>query len=294
MSLDELFCNVDDFCLATENWISQQYLPQAAKRRGPKPRLSISEVMTIIIWFHMSHYRDFKSYYNDHVCKYLRAEFPDLVSYTRFVELKSAALPFLCLYMFSRLGSCTGISFIDSTRLPVCHNKRIYRHKVFDGLAARGKSTMGWFYGFKLHLVVNEHGEILSFYITPGNIDDRKPVPHLAKELFGKLFGDKGYLSQQLFEQLYAQGVQLITPIRKNMKNKLMPLMDKLLSRKRSIIETINDQLKNISQILHTRHRSVSNFAVNLIAGLIAYTHQEKKPSLDLSKKEQNALPALI
>ena len=294
MSLDELFCHVDDFCLATEKWVAQQALPQPTRRRGPKPKLSVSEVMTIIIWFHMSHYRDFKNYYKDHVCQYLGAEFPDLVSYSRFVELKPAALPFLCLYMLSRLGKCTGVSFVDSTRLPVCHNKRIYRHKVFDGLAARGKSSMGWFYGFKLHLVVNEHGEILSFCMTPGNVDDRKPVPQLAKELFGKLFGDKGYLSQKLFEQLYAQGVQLITPIRKNMKNKLMPFMDKVLSRKRSIIETINDQLKNISQILHTRHRSVSNFAVNLIAGLIAYTHQEKKPSLDLSKKERNALPAII
>ena len=294
MSLDELFYHVDDFCIAAEDWVAQQCLPQPTKRRGPQTRLSTSEVMTIIIWFHMSHYRDFKSYYNDHVCKYLRAEFPDLVSYTRFVELMPVALPFLCLYMLSRLGTCTGISFVDSTRLPVCHNKRISRHKVFDGLAARGKSSMGWFYGFKLHLVVNEHGDILSFYLTPGNVDDRKPVPHLAKELFGKLFADKGYLSPQLFEQLYAQGVQLITPIRKNMKNRLMPLMDKVLSRKRSIIETINDQLKNISQILHTRHRSVTNFAVNLIAGLIAYTHQEKKPSLDLSDLERNTLPAVI
>jgi hypothetical protein len=294
MSLDELFYEVDDFCLIAEKWVAQQALLQPAKKRGPKSKLSLSEVMTIIIWFHMSHYRTFKNYYHDHVQKHLRSEFPGLVSYTRFVELMPAALPFLCLYMRYRMGSCTGISFIDSTRLPVCHNKRIQRHKVFAGLAARGKSSMGWFFGFKLHLVVNEYGEILSFCLTPGNDDDRKPVPQLAKELFGKLFGDKGYLSQALFEQLYDQGVQLITPIRKNMQNKLMPLEDKLISRKRSIIETINDQLKNISQILHTRHRSVTNFSINLIAGLIAYTHQEKKPSLNLSENQRNMLPAVI
>ncbi len=294
MSLDELFCDVDDFCLAAEKWVAQQALPQPAKKRGPQSKLFLSEVMTIIIWFHMSHYRSFKHYYNSEVRKHLRPEFPGLVSYTRFVELMPATLPFLCLYMCFRMGNCTGISFIDSTRLPVCHNKRIQRNKVFKGLAARGKSSMGWFYGFKLHLVVNEYGEILSFCLTPGNVDDRNPVPQLAQELFGKLFGDKGYLSQQLFEQLYAQDVQLITPIRKNMKNKLLPLEDKVLSRKRSIIETINDQLKNISQILHTRHRSVTNFAVNLIAGLIAYTHQEKKPSLNLSEKERSTLPAII
>lgn len=153
---------------------------------------------------------------------------------------------------------------------------------------------MGWFYGFKLHLVVNDQGEILAFFLTAGNVDDRQPVPQLAKALFGKRFADKGYISHKLFERLFAQGVQLITPIRKNMKNRLLPLMDKLLLRKRAIIETIYDQLKNISQIDHTRHRSVDNFLVNLMAGLVAYTHQEKKPCLNLSKSEREMLPALI
>ena len=296
MSLDELFCQVDDFCIITKHMMDQNSLSAPQKKRGPKPRLGASEVMTIIIWFHQSHYRNFKNYYNKHVCAHLQEEFPDLVSYNRFVELMPETLPFLCLYMKTRLGQCTGISFVDSTRLPVCHNKRINRHKVFDGFAARGKSSMGWFYGFKLHLVVNEHGEILSFYVSAGNLDDRKPIPELAQSLFGRLFGDKGYISKELFEQLYQEGdgVQLITPLRSNMKNKLMPIEDKLLSRKRSIIETINDQLKNVSQILHTRHRSVINFAVNLIAGLIAYSHQEKKPSINLSPDLREGLPALI
>ena len=172
------------------------------------------------------------------------------------------------------------ISFMDSTPIKVCHNRRIQRHKVFDGLAARGKTSMGWFYGFKLHLVVNEHGEILSFMLTPGNVDDRKPVPHLLKGVFGKVFADKGYISQALFAQLWEQDIQLITGIRKNMKNTLMEMTDKLLLRKRAIIETINDQLKNISQIEHSRHRSVANFLTNLLAGLIAYMLRPKKPSL--------------
>jgi len=141
---------------------------------------------------------------------------------------------------------------------------------------------MGWFYGFKLHLVVNDRGELLTFRLTPANVDDRQPLPRMARVLFGKLFGDKGYLSQALFTALFDHGVELITHVRKNMKNRLMPLADKLLLRKRSIIETINDRLKNISQIEHTRHRSVPNFLVNLVAGLIAYCHQPKKPSLNL------------
>jgi hypothetical protein len=177
----------------------------------------------------------------------------------------------------------TGISFVDSTRITVCGNKRISRNQVFKEVAELGKSSLGWFFGFKLHLVVNDQGELLAFCLTPGNVDDREPVPDLVQGFFGKLFADKGYISQALFELLFEVGIQLVTGIRKNMKNRLVPLLDKLLARKRSLIETINDQLKNISQIEHSRHRSVTNFMVNLVAGLAAYTHQEKKPALNLA-----------
>jgi hypothetical protein len=280
MSILELFCDVDDFC---QEFAQPQVWPQLGRgKRGPQPSLSLSEVMTIMVHFHQSHYRTFKAYYLDHVLQHLRAEFPGLVSYTRFVELMPLAVLPLCVYLHRRLAACSRISFIDATAIPVCHNRRIQRHKVFADLAQRGKTSMGWFYGFKLHLIVNDRGELVSFCLTPGNIDDRKVVPQLAKSLWGKLFGDRGYLAQPLFEHLFAQGLQLITPIRKNMANRLLPLLDKLLARKRSIIETINDQLKNISQIVHTRHRSVTNFMVNLLAGLIAYTFQPKKPSLNL------------
>jgi transposase len=278
MSLLGLFIEVDDFCQEFENWAASQQLPGKAKR-GPVPLMSASEVMTIVIHFHQAGYRDFKSFYQKHVCKHLTGEFPGLVSYGRFVELMPNVLLVLCAYLRSRFGRRTGIAFIDSTPLAVCHNRRISRHRVFKNLAARGKSTMGWFYGFKLHLVVSEQGELLAVHLTPGNVDDRKPLQRMSKDLFGKLFGDKGYLSQTLFETLYERGLELITSLRKNMKGQLMRLSDRLLLRKRFIIETITDQLKNISQIEHTRHRSPVNFAVNLLAALIAYTHQPKKPS---------------
>ena len=135
---------------------------------------------------------------------------------------------------------------------------------------------------------------MLALQLTPGNTDDRKPVPQITKKLWGKLVGDRGYLSQALFEQLFARGLQLITPIRKNMQNRLVVLEDKLLTRKRFVIETIVDQRKNIPQIEHTRHRSPTNFIVNLIAGLIAYTWQPKKPSLHLSDKDLALLPTPI
>lgn len=290
MSLLELFCHVDDFCQAFyPHWQPKLLTPGLPQRRRER-RLSPSEIMTIVIHFHQSHYRDFKAFYTQHVQVHWRTEFPRLVSYTRFVEFMPSVLIPLCAYLRYCQGTCTGISFVDATDLSVCHNRRISQHKVFAGLAARGKTSTGWFFGFKVHFVFNDRGELLECVLTPGNVDDRKPVPQMVKRLFGKLFGDKGYLSQKLqAELLKTFRVHLITKLRRNMKNRLMPLADRLLLRKRAIVETIIDQLKNISQIEHSRHRSVMNFLVNLVCGLIAYCHQPKKPSLHLGE-----LPALM
>ena len=281
MSLLEVFCDVDDFMLKfAPQWKASQVA--AGKQRERTGQLCASEVMTILIHFHQSHYRTFKAYYTEHVQVHLTRDFPHLVSYTRFVALIPGVLLPLLAYLQSRYGPCTGISFIDSTSLSVCDPKRINQHRVFATDARRGKTSMGWFYGFKLHLAVNDRGDLLACCLTPGNVDDRTPVPQLVKRLRGKLFGDRGYISAPLTQLLFEQGLQLITRLRKNMKNQLMPLSDKLLLRKRAIIESIIDQLKNISQIEHSRHRSPTNFVVHLLAGLIAYSHQDKKPGLHL------------
>ena len=284
MSLLELFCAVDDFCKAMDKAQAGHTLVSGTGQRQRAGRLSDSEALTIMIHFHQSHYRTFKAYYQDHVQVYLREEFPHLISYGRFVQRMPRLLGWLCLYLFSRFGLCSGISFVDATFITVCDNRRINQHKVFKGIAARGKGSTGWSFGFKLHLVVNDGGELLAVYLTAANRHELKALPKLVKRLFGKLFADMAYLSQSMFEQLMEQGIQLITKLKSNMKNKLMLMTDKLLLRKRSIIETINDQLKNISQIEHSRHRSPVNFLVNLVSGLIAYTHQTKKPSLDRSQ----------
>lgn len=284
MSLLELFCAVDDFCKAMDEEQSGRLLVSGKQQRQRAGQLSDSEALTIMIHFHQSQYRNFKAYYQQHVQVYLQAEFPHLISYGRFVQRMPRLLGWLCVYLFSRLGTCTGISFVDATFIAVCDNRRINQHKVFKGIAARGKGSTGWSFGFKLHLVVTDAGELLAVYLTAANRHELKALPKLVKRLFGKLFGDMAYLSQSMFEQLMQQGVQLITKLKSNMKNKLILMTDKLLLRKRSIIETINDQLKNISQIEHSRHRSPINFLVNLLSGLIAYTHQPKKPSLDLSQ----------
>ncbi|OUL34063.1 IS982 family transposase [Nostoc sp. 106C] len=282
-SLDALFCHVDDFCKAFESQWHKKLLVHGVSRRIRARSLCLSEIMTILIAFHQNHYRNFKHFYLNHVQQQWSCAFPGLPSYQRFIEWLPSTLIPLCVYLKHCFGSCTGIGFIDSTSIKVCHNRRIARHKVFEGLASRGKTSVDWFYGFKLHLVVNELGQLLNVTLTPGNIDDRQPVPNLLSELFGKIFGDRGYVSQKLADQLLQDfGIQFFAKPRRNMKNKLMLLHDKLLSRKRSIIETINDQLKNISQIEHSRHRSPVNFCVNVLCGLIAYCHQPKKPSLQM------------
>ncbi len=284
MSLLELFCDVDDFMLSFEpHW--KAYQVQAGKQRERAGHLCPSEVMTILIHFHQSHYRTFKAYYTEHVQVHLTKEFPQLVSYPRFVALIPGVMVPMLAYLQSRYGACTGISFIDSTSLEVCDPKRISGHRVFAADARRGKTSMGWFFGFKLHLAVNDRGELLACCLTSGNVDDRTPVPGMVKHLRGKLFGDRGYISVPLTQLLFEQGLQLITRLRKNMKNHLMPLSDKLLLRKRAIIESILDQLKNISQIEHSRHRSPTNFVVHLVAGLLAYSHQDKKPGLHLDER---------
>lgn len=284
MSLLELFCAVDDLCKEMDEEQVGKLLGDGKQQRRRAGQLSDSEALTIMIHFHQSQYRNFKAYYQQHVQQYLQAEFPCLISYERFVQRMPRLLGWLCLYLFSRLGACTGISFVDATFIAVCDNRRIQQHQVFKGIATRGKGSTGWSFGFKLHLVVSDCGELLAVYLTAAHRHELKALPKLVKRRFGKLFGDMAYLSQPVFEQLMQQGIQLITKLKSNMKNKLMVMTDKLLLRKRSIIETINDQLKNISQIEHSRHRSPINFLVNLVSGLIAYTLQPIKPSLNRSQ----------
>jgi len=284
MSILDLFCSVDTFWRQFEPlWEREQV--SAGRHRRRATRLSASEIMTILILFQQSGYRTFKGFYTQHVQVHLRPEFPGLVSYTRFVALLPRVLLPLAVYLHTQLGECTGISFIDATSLAVCHPARIRQHRVFRVDARRGKTSVGWFYGFKLHLVVNDRGEVLAFCLSPGNLDDRRPVPRLVRRLFGKLCGDKGYISAPLAEALLVEhGLHLITKLRKNMQNRLLTLADKLLLRKRALIETIHDQLKNICQIEHSRHRSPLNFLVHLLAGLTAYSHLPKKPSLHLDR----------
>jgi hypothetical protein len=263
------------------------------KHRNKSNRLSDSEVMTILIAFHLSGMRNLKHFYLFYVCKHLTEDFPNLVSYNRFVELQQrVAFPLVLFLKTCRMGKCTGISFIDSTALKVCHIKREHSHKVFDGTANKGKTTVGCFFGFKLHIIINDKGEILSFVITQGNVDDRHPLSmeSFIRNVSGKLYADRGYVSQKLAEILFVDGIHFVAKMRNNMKGGELPLQDRLMLRKRAVIESVNDELKNICQIEHTRHRCFANFITNLIAGLLAYSFLPKKPSIKVDYVDEKQL----
>lgn len=288
MSIVSLFCEIDDFYLHyMEQMTSEDAESDKPERRGRPRNLHPSEVMTILVNFHHSGYRSFKHYYQKHVCRYLRWAFPKLVSYNRFVELTSEALVFVSAYLQMRYGKCNGISFIDSTSIVVCRRQRIQGHRVFAKEGGRGMNSLGWFYGFKLHLIVNTDGEVLAAQLTPGNTNDRKPVRELTQGLFGKLYADKGYVSEALSEALKTQGICLVSKVNKNMRPEALSDVDAALLKKRMCIESVIEQLKHQSQLEHTRHRSYQNFRVNVFCALIAYTYQQKKPSVNLRELDE-------
>jgi hypothetical protein len=281
--LVDIFCHIDDFCKVLEKEKNKNLI-RNDKNAGRKPHLSMSEILTIIICYQMSGYKNFKFYYKCHVQVHMKNDF-NLVSYNRFVELmKTSVLPLMLYFKVFGTRDCTGISVIDSTSIEVCNIRRERSNKVFKGLAKKGKTSVGWFFGFKIHFIINEYGEIIDLFITPGNVADNDfdVVDKITDNVFGKLVGDKGYLG--LFEKLYEKGIQLIHKIRSNMKNKLMEMFDKFLLKKRGTIESVINLLKNTFNIEHSRHRSPINFVVNLFAALFAYNLKPEKPSFEFLK----------
>lgn len=285
--LVEIFCDIDDFCKHYANNKLVKLLDvDGVKKRSRSTQLSISEIMSILIFFHLSHYRTFKDFYISCVLEDLALYFPQAVSYGRFVALIPRVLEPLTSYVLSKTGKHTGLYYLDSTKLVVCHNRRIHSHKVFQGIAQRGHSSVGYFFGFKLHLAINHKGELVSFCVTRGNVDDRQVVDKLTQGLTGLLAADKGYIDKKLTQRLSEKGIKLITKVRKNMKKKVLSAFEKFFLCQRSIVETVIDQLKAICHIEHSRHRSPLNFLVNLVGGLAAYSLRPRKPEVKINKLE--------
>ena len=279
--ITSLFCFVDDFCKSTDNRIKSHRISEGHQERHPTrtPGLTNGEIMTIMLMFHESPFKNFKYFYKFCMPLYF-PEFPKMPTYERFVFLMSRVLYLFVILLTCMLRKDSKLAYVDSTPISVCHDKRRYNHKVFKGLAARSKSTKGWFFGFKLHIVIDTKGNLMSVKMTRGNVDDRSPILQMTKDMTGFLFGDRGYICKELFLELLARGLKLITGIRSNMKNKLMTLNEKILLRKRSLVETVFDYLKNKFMLEHTRHRSIFNFLVHIISTLIAYQMKTIKPQI--------------
>jgi transposase len=282
--ITELYSFIDDFCQIYAEYEKQKLLP-SLKIRNRSCKISLSEALTMMIMYHTSYAKNFKYFYKSYIEYLHKDDFPGALSYSRFVELMPRLYMPLNVLMHMLLGEETGIYFIDATTIKVCHNKRRYSNKVFNGFAKQGKSSMGFFYGFKLHLIINEKGEIVSLKLTRGNVDDRAPVSQLTKDLIGSIYADKGYIKQNLFINLYERGLKMIHGIKKNMPNKLMSLKEKILLRKRNLIETVFDYLKNKMNLEHTRHRSPVNAFVHIVSTLIAYCFKKSKPSIKFASE---------
>ncbi len=291
--LTAIFCEIDDFCKEFDKNIAKILLTKPTKgNRGPQCSLSVSEIMTIQILFQMIGYRNFKTFYIGFLKVYWIKYFPNLPSYQRFVELTSRAIFHLLLFTQLKNGKKSGIYYIDSSCLPVSHIKRSRRHKVFDEIAEYGRTSVGWFFGLKIHLVINNCGELIAFKITKGNVNDSIAAKSLLSTLEGLVFGDKGYIGKKLFDELLNKGLKLITRKRKNMKEKLnINDYEKQLLNQRNLIETVFDCLKHKYHIWHTRHRSVLNAMTHLMAALAAYTIEPLK--LSAFKLLDKKVPAL-
>jgi hypothetical protein len=271
--LVEDFCQFDDFCQAFgPHWqarlLSQEAQP--AKKRGPQAGLADSEIMTILVLYHSSQFRNFRTFYEGVVLTLLRSAFPKAPSYARFIAVTKHVWVPLTVFLLTRMGRRTGLYYIDSTPLPVCHPRRINRHKVFAGLAERGKTSLGWFFGFKLHLVFNHERQIVALTLTPGNVNDTTPVPQLTQDLIGKLFGDKAYVGKDLAHKLLRRGLVLMTRVRRNMKRLPLSFLDKALLNGRNIVETIIGHIKEFSSLRLPKHRSVFNAFTHLTAAIVA------------------------
>jgi hypothetical protein len=281
--LTQLYCTIDDFCKLLEKELETKRLLGSEKSKNHS-KITVSEIVTIALFYHYSGYKNFKNYYEKHVKMHLCKEFPNAPSYSRIVELKQKIFWILALFAKTLAASCTGISIIDSTSLAVCHNKRIYRHKTFKGSAERGMTSVGWFFGFKLHITINHLGEIIAFFITPGNVSDGDPdvLDKITKDLFGKLVADRGYMGRSQY--FYEKGITIIHRLRSNMKNKIISLFDKFLLRQRGIVETVFGLLKEGLNLEHSRHRSISGFFINVFTTLAAYAFRPNKPAINFDK----------
>ena len=288
--LTEIYYEVDEFIKCESKTILFLLKHFGFYRKLHTCSLNLSEVMTVLIYYHLSDYRHFKAFYTKGIQGVFKSDFPTAPSYNRFVEMIPRALIPLCAFTAYRCTQAkkTGVLFIDSTALPVCFITRAHCHKVFKGFAAKGKTSTGWFFGLKLHIIVNNTGELVNFLITPGNVADNNTdlLFKMTKNIFGTFYGDAGYLmnsDKRLLLELGRLRVFIVKP-RKKAKNKEEPMLykDALWLKKRPLIESVFDIQKEHLDLSVYRQRSPVNGLVTVYATLAAYTFYPDKPSASI------------
>jgi len=291
--LTQIYIEVDDFQKGMREFLDAQGLPNPNSTSRNRPRsMNESEMMTIIIYYHFSGFRCFKWYYNLVIKRIFADYFPTSFSYSRFIQLMAELNLYLLFYMTAcRLSVTTQGNYIDAKKLVVSHNRRIKDHQVHKGFARRGKSSTGWFFGFKLHLIINHFGQIVEFQLTSGNVADNNHnvLERFADKVKGFLFGDRGYLSK-IAASLKMKGLHLIPRLRKNMKQQqhLSP-EQKYYVKHRGLIETVFDLMKHKLDIEHSRNRSTKNYFANVLGALIAYTFLDHTPCIPTYKQKMSA-----
>jgi Transposase DDE domain len=286
IDLTELYVEIDDFCRKICNSLNENLIGMGKVIAVDTPGLNLSEILTILVYYHFSRFDCLKHYYLIKMRMGYKKEFPNLPSYNRFVERIKEIAWLAALYLQYKQVSFNGVGYIDSTPLRVSHNKRTGSHKVFKFIAKLGKSSMGWFYGFKLHIVCDFMGNIIKCRITHGAANDLKIGKEMIKDLSGKIFADKGYIGKKEFIELLEKGLILVTGIKKGMKNRLLDIWDKILLKKRSLIESVYNVMKNTLHLEHSRHRSVINAGIYYIITIIAYCWKSNKPQIKFNSQE--------
>jgi hypothetical protein len=305
MDLTIIFCQVDDFCKQYSELARQNFLPYeniGCVREKTGRNMTTSEVVTVHIYYAMcsEEFKTFKAFYK-HAYAQLKSDFRGLLSYGRLIELKQEIMAPMTLFLKSIFVECDKKSFVDSTRIEACKIKREYSHRVLKGVARKGKTTDGWFFGTKLHAIFNEFKEIVYCCFTSGNVADNNNdlMRKFSSKIKGKMFGDKGYIvNKPLWEKLYEDGLQIIHHLKSNMKNILMPLQDKIdLSKRANICEGAFSKLKDRMSLQYTRVRSIYGYVINSLSMVIAYqlwAHERAIPlkaaKLDHSKNDAIAI----
>ena len=280
--ITQIFFHIDEFCKSFNAYLESQSIGR--KRRRRQPTMSISEICTILVLYHLSGFKCFKAFYLRFVMsgncdKYFKKR----LSYNRFIELVPKSLLYMNAFlMYERCVAGSGIYYADSKKVVVCHNRRIHSNKVFKGIADRGHCSVGFFYGFKLHLVIDHLGKLVKFKFTKASMADNNKDHMLSffAGIAGKMYADKGYINQTAWSELMNNGLQIFTKIKKNMKNKLMTLEDKLLLSKRGVIESAFNLMITQCDLEHSRHRSFVNAFVAMLASLIAYSYLDHLPTI--------------